>query len=364
MESAPLVPVASKHGSDSSGRTDDDPRSWTEVVDVAEVIILIAPMAIFWILLQMIDWCSVLFVGCEIWDNPGSLASKGTTCDIKDIMEQPSWSFHAGILLLSISIVLYYRQNLEMLKRSALFLSSAITTIIRCLSSFSGRVSSSRFSWVIFNSNSPAKVVWLSLLLEMEFWYYTYLGMYADVRYDKDSFSVIDEHGTKVQQLQPGSLDTNISSMCRRDTSTIYRPWEEILARMSYIHVVDNLIHIIWLRYFISNAPYTAYRNNSEILTLQLVVSVVIYTYARMRTHVVFDHDDEETSIDSSSEHDKYRVRKSMLEGLLRSPVEPRFQGYYLDQQLLLAIVSLIVCSLVVIILHDPSILMFLVATR
>jgi hypothetical protein len=78
-----------------------------------------------------------------------------------------------------------------MLKRSALFLSFAITTMIRCLSSFSGRVSSSRLSFIFFNSNSPGKVFWLWLLVELEFWYYTYLGMYADVRYDEASTDAV-----------------------------------------------------------------------------------------------------------------------------------------------------------------------------
>ena len=56
--------------------------------------------------------------------------------------------------------------------------------------------------------------------------------------------------------------------------------------RLGYIHVIDNFIHIIWLRYFYENGPYTAHMNNSELLTILLAIQMSIYSYERQHTRV------------------------------------------------------------------------------
>lgn len=51
--------------------------------------------------------------------------------------------------------------------------------------------------------------------------------------------------------------------------------WRDAVIRLSYFHVLDNAIHVIWLRFFwpINNGEsFTQYVNNSEILTGILLV--------------------------------------------------------------------------------------------
>lgn len=95
------------------------------------------------------------------------------------------------------------------------------------------------------------------------------------------------------------------------------------MVRLSYIHVVDNLIHILWLRFFIDNGPYTAYLNDSEILTALLLVQVVVYTYVRMRSHVHFCRErDEESLVGSDVSTKRITAQKSWTKGLLTRPAQ------------------------------------------
>jgi hypothetical protein len=83
--------------------------------------------------------------------------------------------------------------------------------------------------------------------------------------------------------------------------SPIFLPWRDIAVRLSYVHLIDNTIHFIWFRYFIAEAPYTSYINNSEILTMLLGATLAVYTYARMRTHVYFSDDEAGLVVDIKS---------------------------------------------------------------
>jgi hypothetical protein len=67
------------------------------------------------------------------------------------------------------------------------------------------------------------------------------------------------------------------------------------------VHLIDNTIHVIWLRYFIAEAPYTSYVNNSEILTMLLGATLAVYTYTRIRTHVYFNDDEAGLLVDIKS---------------------------------------------------------------
>lgn len=69
--------------------------------------------------------------------------------------------------------------------------------------------------------------------------------------------------------------------------SPIFLRWRDTAVRLSYIHLIDNTIHVISLRYFDVAVPYTTYINNSEILTIALFFTLAMYTYARVRTHVL-----------------------------------------------------------------------------
>lgn len=77
-------------------------------------------------------------------------------------------------------------------------------------------------------------------------------------------------------------------------------PWQDTIVRLSYIHIIDNLVYALWLRFYFENGPYTADVNNSELLTLFLVVIMGIYTFARIESHVVFKHEEDEEKIDKS----------------------------------------------------------------
>jgi len=68
----------------------------------------------------------------------------------------------------------------------------------------------------------------------------------------------------------------------------MYTYWQDMVVRPGYIHVVDNLVHVIWLHYSFEQSPYTGYVNNSEILTGFLMAQMAIYNYARTRTRVTF----------------------------------------------------------------------------
>jgi hypothetical protein len=77
---------------------------------------------------------------------------------------------------------------------------------------------------------------------------------------------------------------------------------QDATARLFYIHLVDSALHVACLRYKHSHSPHAVIASsgvltNTEILTLCLFIELAIYTYARMRKHVVFI-DDTETLID------------------------------------------------------------------
>ena len=67
-----------------------------------------------------------------------------------------------------------------------------------------------------------------------------------------------------------------------------YMPWKDVAVRLSYIHFIDNLIHVIWIRYNFTHGPYTSYLNNSEFTLLLLFIGLALYTYVRIQSHVAF----------------------------------------------------------------------------
>lgn len=113
--------------------------------------------------------------------------------------------------------------------------------------------------------------------------------------WDQDTRSVLDENG---------AVEWVFTSEEKPDEryeaySPTYMPWQDTIVRLSYIHMVDNLIHVLWLRFYQSSGPYTSYLNNSELFTLLLFIQMGLYTYSRIKSHVIFTHgDDEEMVID------------------------------------------------------------------
>jgi hypothetical protein len=67
----------------------------------------------------------------------------------------------------------------------------------------------------------------------------------------------------------------------------MFKPWKDVVVRLSYIHFIDNIVHTAWLRYGAIGAPYTQYISNSEILTPIHGVMLAIHAGAWIYTHVV-----------------------------------------------------------------------------
>lgn len=63
--------------------------------------------------------------------------------------------------------------------------------------------------------------------------------------------------------------------------------------RLAYIVLIHNFLHVIWLRFFDDNAPYTVHINNSELFTVLLAIQLCIYSYARVRTRIKVHYDVE-----------------------------------------------------------------------
>lgn len=72
--------------------------------------------------------------------------------------------------------------------------------------------------------------------------------------------------------------------------------FRDAMIRLAYYHVVDNTLHVIWLRYFWpygEGRPYTDYTNNSEILNILLVLEVMAWTGYKMYESVPREGDAE-----------------------------------------------------------------------
>jgi hypothetical protein len=178
----------------------------------------------------------------------------------------------------------------------------------------------------IWMSNCPGKAIWLWLLMALSPWDWSYLGTYDDVYGDKKALAIRDKLGKMVWKCIPEEIPGKHVLPLHRflnDEVPLYRqmymPWRDLAVRLGYIHIVDNLIHVIWLRYYLENGPYTPYINNSEILTLVLLVQTGIYTFARMRTHVTFIKitDDEEIGMELENRDLEVKIRQSWSEGLV-----------------------------------------------
>jgi hypothetical protein len=188
------------------------------------------------------------------------------------------------------------------LKEVTFLLYTFITILIRFLSSFSGHITSSAWSSLIWNSNSPGKGAWLWLLCECGCWSWTYLGFVDDYHFDPHTQLVYSHITDEAWNLTPKPIFHAQGYEYRDLSHPTFPLGEDIAVRLSYIHLIDNTIHIIWLRYFTADAPYTAYVNNSEILTILLFATLVVYTAARIRIHVYYVEEEPNLLIDIKSE--------------------------------------------------------------
>lgn len=227
------------------------------------------------------------------WNAPGEMRTSYPECPFnRHVFETPThrgWpAFYIFVGATLLYSLIAYRNRLRCLLQGTFWLHFLITTVIRVLSIFSGWSTQPNWSSLVWNSNSVGKIFWLWLLVESRYWSWSYLGFYDDYYFREETRTVHNRGGDPVWTFTSEKTD-DPTDMLYFLYSLIFRPWRDIAVRLSYIHLVDNAIHVIWFRYFHVDAPYTAYINNSEILTILLFVTLAVYTYARMRTHVYFD---------------------------------------------------------------------------
>jgi hypothetical protein len=234
-----------------------------------------------------------LYTAC-FWEEPGQMRTTSSVCPVnRDVFETPTqrgWPiFYAFLGATFVFSHIVCRNSPRRLMQVTFWLHFLITIAIRSLSTFSGWTTQPGWSSLIWNSNSPGKICWLWLLVECGCWNWTYLGFYNDYYFHEATRTVHDPNGKAVWTFTSEKTGVKSEDEMYTPYSLMFRPWRDIAVRLSYIHLVDNTIHVIWFRYLHIDAPYTVYINNSEILTVLLFVSLTVYTYTRMRTHVYFD---------------------------------------------------------------------------
>jgi hypothetical protein len=217
------------------------------------------------------------------WEKPGQ----------RDVFETPahsSWlAFYALLSVTFVFSLVAHRNNPQHMMQVMFRLHFLITTTIHSLSTFSGWITQPVWSSLIWNSNPPGKICWLWLLVECGCWNWTYLGFHDDYYFDETTRTVHDRNSNSIWTFTSEKTGDPEEDRMYTPYNLMFRPWRDIAVRLSYIHLIDNTIHVIWSRYLHVDAPYTAYINNSEILTILLFFSLAVYTYARMDTHVYFD---------------------------------------------------------------------------
>jgi hypothetical protein len=98
------------------------------------------------------------------------------------------------------------------------------------------------------------KIVWLWLLVENAGWSWTYLGFYDDFYFHDDTRTVHDRSGRAIWTFTSEKSGDEAKDDTCTPYSPIFLPWRNIAVRLSYVHLIDNTIHVIWFRYFINES--------------------------------------------------------------------------------------------------------------
>lgn len=109
-----------------------------------------------------------------------------------------------------------------------------------------------------------------------------------------------------------GSEEWKRGSFVWKTLNRIFPSWKELFVRLAYIHIFDATIHVVWLLYYVLGVPYTAYLNNSEMLTILLFLQTAIYTIARMRSHVHYEYSFRRYEEGSRNEEVQRAVRERL----------------------------------------------------
>lgn len=264
-----------------------------------------------------------------------------SACAFKDALEKPGLITRILIPCAMVFAIVYavvrHRgpAGLIQLKKNMVVLIFITTTLIRCLSTYSGHTISRSINLFFWNSNGLLKPFFIYCLMALWFWDWTYLGVYDDVYADDEEFVIRNEKGEVVWECIPiMPADLRLLHQQNFALSTLfndypvpywrreYFPFQDSVVRLGCIHIIDNLIHVRWLRFQIENGPYTPYINNSEFLTLMLIIQMGLYTYARMRTHITFQRHggDEEQEMVPLGHSSQIIYEESWSQGLFCRP--------------------------------------------
>jgi hypothetical protein len=221
---------------------------------------------------------------------------------VRDILETPhtlAWSF----IFLVCAIAMVYCRCANRDLKPLLFRLLVVTSLaVRCLSIFSGTFNLIEIGlWIPTSGMSFFKGFFLQWMVHWSVWKCHYLGKYDD---DARSVACSDGLTTDDPPLEPTvnadskpTLEPNINADSkppleqhgsRADLSEGQVTWRDAAVRLAYFYVVDNTIHVLWLRYcweFGNGQPYTSYLNNSEILTMFLTAQVLAWIGLNVWTH-------------------------------------------------------------------------------
>lgn len=204
---------------------------------------------------------------------------------LKDIIERPNPLLWLSLVLFCIFVFTSIPRRHR--KGTLFWYITGTTLAVRCMGSFSGllhyEVLSTRGSimqQLPWDSGSFFKIFFLSFIIHMPIWNDLTFGFYAHApspKLDHEPFqsdNLEEKHSSESKQAfwKPSSTEPSQSS---------HLHFRDAMLRLAYYHVVDNTLHMIWLRYYwpvSDGASYTAYVSNSEILHLVLLVLMAAWT--------------------------------------------------------------------------------------
>lgn len=264
------------------------------MLSLATVVILALPGLLVWALLYFLPMqASTLFAydwtpsDQEYWKT--NFRGVTPAFVLKDVVEQPCslpW------LLLTVTVGVTLCCTRPHLRRNALFFIIFGTMfVVRCMGSLSGlqhfkEIGPFWFKMLPWDSASPFKGLFLFWIIQWPIWDRSYLSFFADT--NTPSLVPMRAAGDKY-----GNDDDYEREICFRDA----------MIRLAYYHVIDNTLHVIWLRYFWpfgEGGPYTEYFNNSEAFHIVLVWEMIVWSILRMCETNMTQNDDAEKGMDVS----------------------------------------------------------------
>lgn len=124
--------------------------------------------------------------------------------------------------------------------------------------------------WSLLSSSSLLKEFFLQLAIGVPWWRDKRFGYYQKIE------------GAQILPLSNAGLFETIGWYATIAGGIWDIFWKDAAIRLAYFSTLDNLIHVVSLRwYYHTNALYTTYLNNSEILTVIMWMEMALWTWYR-----------------------------------------------------------------------------------